>query len=219
MAQPSNVVDLAFPLQGTTIPADHGYALYAALCRPLPWLHADPGVGVHPIHGRLVGRRAIELTPASRLTFRLPAERIPNALCLAGQQLDLAGSRARVGVPQVRALAPAPSLLSRIVVIAGFQEPSSFLTAVERQMAAAGPVGSAALVLRARARPAEGRLGGVGEYTRRTLVVAGRTIVGFAVIVTGLDAASSLSLQQSGIGGRRRFGCGIFVTTPRAGGR
>jgi len=30
-------------------------------------------------------------------------------------------------------------------------------------------------------------------------------------MVQGLDADESLKLQEHGIGGRRRFGCGIFV--------
>ena len=59
------VVDVAFALRGSTIPADHGYLLFSAISRHLPSLHGDETVGIHPVAGRLVGNRQLELTPAS----------------------------------------------------------------------------------------------------------------------------------------------------------
>src|ERR1700694_1694939 len=52
-------------LRGDTIPADHGYALLRAISRHVPSIHGDATIGVHPIHGRLVGDRRLALTPAS----------------------------------------------------------------------------------------------------------------------------------------------------------
>ena len=46
---------------------------------------------------------------------------------------------------------------------------------------------------------------------RRTLRVQDRVVVGYAVEVHGLSAPDSIRLQSLGIGGRRRFGCGIFI--------
>ncbi|WP_083764934.1 type I-MYXAN CRISPR-associated protein Cas6/Cmx6 [Geotalea uraniireducens] len=34
----TQVIDLAFPVQGKTVPVDHGYALYGALSRICPHL-------------------------------------------------------------------------------------------------------------------------------------------------------------------------------------
>ena len=42
-------IDLAFRLTGSAVPVDHGYALYAALSRILPEIHAAKDVGVQPI--------------------------------------------------------------------------------------------------------------------------------------------------------------------------
>jgi len=36
-------------------------------------------------------------------------------------------------------------------------------------------------------------------------------VVGYAVVVRGLDPEGSLRLQERGLGGRRRFGCGLMV--------
>jgi hypothetical protein len=42
------VIDLSFLLVGTTIPLDHGYALFSALYRIVPELHRDRRVSGHP---------------------------------------------------------------------------------------------------------------------------------------------------------------------------
>jgi Cas6 Crispr len=53
------VIDLSFVLVGTTIPLDHGYALFSALSRIMPELHGGRRVGVHPIRGRQAAPRPI----------------------------------------------------------------------------------------------------------------------------------------------------------------
>src|SRR5439155_1578765 len=49
----------------------------------------------------------------------------------------------------------------------------------------------------------------VGE--RRTLRVKDKQVVGFELAATGLSTEDSLRLQETGIGGRRHMGCGIFA--------
>lgn len=206
------VVDLEFPVRGETVPADHGYGLFGALCRVLPWVHDERGVGVHPLRGRLIGGRALALTPSSRLSVRLPASRIHEALPLAGQTLDLDGAPLRAGVPSIRPLRPVSALIGRLVVIKGFQEPGPFLDAARRQAEALGLGGRLSLVARSNAGSLEGATGRVaGEPIRRTLRVRDKTIVGFALALTELTAEESLRVQEAGLGGRRRFGCGLFV--------
>lgn len=60
---------------------------------------------------------------------------------------------------------------------------------------------------------------GVGSHDRlerRTVQVRDRVIVGYAMAVEGLTAEESICLQEKGIGGRRRFGCGIFSPHARS---
>ncbi len=211
------VVDLAFALHVATIPADHGYQLYAAISRHLPTIHGDEAVGIHPIRGQLVGQRRLALTRASRLVLRLPATRIPEAIRLAGRSLDLDGAHLLVGVPSTRPLLAGPSLVSRLVVIRGFTEDEAFLDAARRQLAERRIAGSAALIPRHRSGPVEGRTGSRSAVVRRTLRIRDRDVVGFAVRVDGLRAEDSLHLQAGGLGGRRRFGCGIFLPVPTPG--
>jgi CRISPR-associated protein Cas6 len=205
------VVDLVFRLRGTVVPADHGYLLYAAIAKEVPAIHGDGAIGIHPLQGRLVGGRRLALGRASRLVVRLSAERIPELLPLAGRQLDVGGDGLMVGVPEVRALRPAAALWSRLVVIKGFMEPIDFLEATQRKLAALSVEGRITLMRRRLRTPLEGGRGGQDSVVRRTLRVHDKDVVGFAVRAEGLGAEDSLRLQAVGLGGRRRFGGGVFV--------
>lgn len=186
-------VDLAFRLSGATVPVDHGYALYSAISRLTPEIHDAKEIGVHPVRGLFTGNGALSLTERSRLILRLPDEKIRVFLKLAGKSLDVDGHRLRVGVPETRVLRPAAALYARLVTIKGFMEPQTFLQAAQRQLQEMGVT-------------AELRLG-----ERKTFRVKDKQVVGFEMLATGLSAEDSIKLQEIGIGGRRRMGCGVFV--------
>jgi hypothetical protein len=50
------VVDVGFPVRGTSIARDHGCAVYGALSRAVPALHGAPWLGVHPLAGIAIAR-------------------------------------------------------------------------------------------------------------------------------------------------------------------
>lgn len=213
------IVDVRFTLNGRAsdgtplaLPVDHGYALYGAVARVLPWVHGSRLVGIHPIVGQLAGGRRLFLTRRSVLTLRVPAQFVPQVLPLAGQTLEIDGCRLQVGVPAVCALRPAPRLRSRLVIIKGMLTPEAFLAAARAQLAALGIRAQAQLVPRRGDHPLEpeGR-GGRDPWVRRTLRVRDRTVVGYALDVLNLVPDEAVRLQAIGLGGRRRFGCGIFL--------
>ena len=133
------------------------------------------------------------LSPASRLIVRTPDDRIREFLKLAGKTLEVDGHRLRMGVPEVRALRPAAALYARLVTIKGFMESEQFLDAARRQLETMGSMAKLEL----------------GE--RRTFRVKDKQVVGFEMFATELSAEDSIKLQEVGIGGRRRMGCGVFV--------
>ena len=146
----STVVDLIFNVVGSTIPQDHGYALYAAIARVVPAIHAAPNVGIFPIRDVASAERQLRTSPTSVLRVRLPAERIPALLLLAGQSLDLDGHAFRVGVPRLVPLIPAAVVTSPLVTIKlakpkpgdDFVAPDAFLDAVRTQLDARGVRGA-----------------------------------------------------------------------------
>ena len=186
-------VDLAFRLTGSKVPVDHGYALYSAVSRIVPEIHEAKNFGVHPIRRTYSGNGELMLRESSRLVLRMESERIGEFLNLAGKKLELGTYGLRVGIPEVRLLRPCVSLYSRIVTIKGFMELEAFMEAARRQLERMGATGELKL----------------GE--RRTLGIKDKQVVGFEVSATELNAESSLKLQESGIGGRRHMGCGMFV--------
>lgn len=186
-------VDLAFRLNGSAITVDHGYALYAALSRIVPEIHQANDIGVQPIRGIYTGNGKLQLSPTSRLIVRLPDEAIRPYLKLAGKRLVVDDSPLSVGVPEVRMLLPVARLRARLVTIKGFLQEEDFLAAAMRQLQQLGVHGRAQL----------------GEH--RTFRIKDKQVVGFEMFVTHLTAEESLDLQENGLGGRRKMGCGVFV--------
>ena len=202
-------IDLSFPVVGGQIPADHGYLLYSAVSRLLPAAHpavgqpfqADKppadGYGIHPIRGRQLGGRTLQLTEHSRLVIRVEAEQIARFLPLAGKQLRFLDRTLRIGVPQVRSLVPAPALRSRLVTI---KLPE--MAAQSADAAVQTFRDSALWKLHELGISAEAVLS-LGK--RRTLRIKDKEVVGYEVIIEGLTAEESILVQEHGLGGRRRI--------------
>jgi CRISPR-associated protein Cas6 len=137
----------------------------------------------------------LELSPASAITLRSPAELLPSLLPLGGRKLELGGCAVRLGVPQLFSLTPAEQLGTRVATIKGYTEPDAFAIAVRKQLDALG-VGASV---------------GVEVGPRRVIRICEKTIIGFRLILAGLSDEESLEVQEHGIGGRRHLGCGLFV--------
>ncbi len=202
--QDTQVVDIAFPVSGASLPLDHGYTLFSAMSRLVPELHRQPSWGVHPVFGVRDGR-TLELEPRSRIKVRMPLSEISQVMPLAGASLDVSGSAVRLGFPQVFPLTPAAHVRARLVTIRGFQEEDEFVPALRRQIAAIEDLGQDPATI------------DVVLGRRRILKIRDKKVVGFAVGLTGLSATASLAIQRVGLGGRRHMGAGLFVPPGRNG--
>jgi CRISPR-associated protein Cas6 len=134
------------------------------------------------------------------------------------------GHEIRLGVPQVRPVIPAPNLMARLVVIKAssprtdptnrcsrnqqatkrYLQPAPFLDGVREALARKNIQGRADLPVHERGPRA-------GQPRRHVLRIRDKTIVGFSVLIEGLTADESVRLQEEGIGGRSKMGCGFFV--------
>lgn len=197
--------DLEFPVQGQTIPRDHGYALYGALSRAIPELHGADWIGIHGIGARLLGSDTLTLHPKGSLRIRVPIDRIGGVLPLAGRTVEIAGRSVVIGVPSVWPLQPAAVLDARLAVI-------KLTGGVKREGQGFVPADYEARFQAEASRQLE-RLGVEGELHirgRSSITVGGRRVIGCAVQVVGLSAEHSVRLQVHGIGGKRTMGCGVF---------
>ena len=204
-------IDIRYRVRGDSLRIDHGYDLYAALSRVLPWIHEPTGtaaeVRIGPVRGVFVGNDRLRLPRGeSQLRLRVPLEGgwIQKSLPLAGRRLDLNGDWLRVGVPAIGALVPTPSLTAHFCTIKGFLDPEPFLQAVARQLAGHGIAADAEVPLLTRGPNA-------GRFDRRVMTVHGTKIVGFRLNVHLHDPADAPKLQTVGIGGRLKMGAGFFL--------
>lgn len=198
-------VELVFPASGTALPTDHAYPLYAALSGLVPRFHdADTPLRFAPVTGVATPDGRLQLGPHSCLRVRLPDDAIKLALPLAGKRLTVGDATIRLGVPAVRTLTPAPAVVARIVTFKNADTPDQFLTTARTKLAEIGVTGEPQLPIHMTGDRA-------GEPKRRVVHVKGVAIVGYALLVTELSAADSLTLQEAGLGGRTHLGCGFFT--------
>lgn len=204
------ILELVFPVAGAELRSDHAYPLYAALSRLVPAFHgADSGVRFGPIGGATSAAGRLQLTAHSYLPVRLPQNAVKLALPLAGKKLIVGDAAVRLGVPSVRTLIPSPSLFARVVTFKNADTPEQILTKSRGKLAELGIAGEPQLPIHLAGERA-------GERLRRVVRVKGVKVVGYALIVAELSAADSLKLQESGLGGRTRMGCGFFVPMKEA---
>ena len=210
-------VDLRFPmnwdapLSSVTLSVDSGYAMFSVVSALAPTIHSNPAFGIHPIHGKLIGARHLRPTEQTELVVRLAVSNIPQVLPLVHKRFSIEGASGAFGAPTVQPLIPASALIARLVTIKNALTPDSFLEGCRKSLARLEIRGSPHLLPRQHPSALEGGAGGSERWVRRTLRVGARIVVGYALAVTELDADESIRLQVSGIGGRRRFGCGVFV--------
>ena len=184
-------VDVAFHVQGASLPREHRGALAASVRGLLPWLDAErPRAALHRLNvsGGDAGR--VLLSRRTRLVLRVPRARAADAAALAGRQLDVAGHALVLGPAQVRELLPWGTLYAHLVVT-GERDELAFLRAVDAELDG----------LAVRARVICGRL----------QQADGGALTGYSVMLDGLSAADALRVQDAGLGRHRELGCGVFV--------
>ncbi len=210
------IIELSFPLRGTPLPQDRGYALYRAVAGIVPWV-AEPAqldLAIVPIQGRPHGG-FVHLTRVSRLAFRLNADDAERLLPLSDRTLAVEAATLKLGRPTEYRLRPVPGLASPFIVAEQCRHSDEVLEWLKAEFLALDIREIPALRLR-RGR----RAGGPAEPDRRSFDcpyeryirhIDGRAVVGWEAQVFGLTPEKSVRLQERGIGPGRRYGCGVFM--------
>mgnify|MGYP001231027144 CR=1 FL=1 len=204
--QEKQVVELHFPFTADMLPSDHGYQLYSAICNRIKEAHAAEWLGIHSIQGRRIDKGVIKPGRFSKLRLRLPLDKVPTMYALAGSSIAVGEHHLRCGVPELHMLSASENLRARLVIIkvkgseGSSAECESFLEAAEKQVMALSSSASVKL------EPDFN-----GTYARRVLKIKDSVLTGYGLVVTNLREEESIKLQEKGIGGRRRMGCGLFV--------
>jgi len=203
-------VDLVFPATGTSLATDHAYHLYSALSVAVPAFHKMGGLlRFASITGTGFGDGRLQIGPPSQLTVRLPQDEVRIALPLAGKKLSIGDAWIRLGVPAVRTLVPATSVIARIVTFKNADSPVEFLATARAKLDELGVRGAPQLPIHLEGPRA-------GEPKRRVVRIKDVTITGYALLVSELTSTDSVKLQEIGLGGRTRMGCGFFTPAKAA---
>jgi CRISPR-associated protein Cas6 len=198
-------IDLNFPVRGETLPTEHHYLLYSALAHTIAALHVpDSPLRFAAITGEKAEKGMIQMNEVSRLRVRLPSDQIGEVLPLSGRTLMVGNHPIHLGLPTVTPLRPAPLLAAKVVTYKHAIDPNRFLDVTQQRLNAMSIQGEPGIPLIERGERA-------GQPRRQILRIKGRKVIGYALQVAGLTAEESLRLQEQGLGGRCRMGCGFFV--------
>lgn len=191
-------VDVGFPAKGRTLPVDHGYLLFTALCHLLPRLREEPNWGVHPVLGRALGPTHLELFQHSLVQLRIPTTDVGHVTELGSQSLRVGRHLLKLGPPTVYPLQPARNLQSRCVTVHGHEQPAQFAEGLRHELSSLpGSAITASIEI------------DVGE--RRYVRTRSHAVPGFEVTLSNLELKTSIEVQAHGVGGRRYLGLGLFM--------
>lgn len=182
-----------FSVYGQDIPVDHGEFLYAAISRQCPELHQMEDFHISPIVRTMAIDERLSLLPGSCFFARVPEAYLPQLVRICGKTLQLRDSLVRVGPLQVQLIQPVPALRSRIVTIKNALTEERMREKIEEALDTTRTSANIRIL------------------RRRIISIHGRKVVGFGIHLSDLTDEVSLSIQVAGLGGRRRFGCGVFL--------
>jgi CRISPR-associated protein Cas6 len=200
---PEDVLDLSFRIDCKCLPNDHAWLLSQTLQQALPWLSDTAGTGIHLIHGpgsqngwmRPEGAdELIYYSKRSRLTLRIPSERVDDALSLQGQQLAFDVYRIGLGKANVKPLSTYEVQFSHNVVCDSGMEDEHFLAHAADELRELDIKPRKLMSgMTQQIRSPE------GDITTRSLMVA------------DLEPHEAVKLQEHGLGPDRLLGCGLFI--------
>jgi len=186
------VTEVYFELQGTLLPKDHGYPLFLELSRLLPWLADETLAAVHNIHGAETGKDdLLILNRRARLVIRTPVHREADLAILSGQTISVGGFKLTIGKSKTKPLARHSPLYAHCVTTGSMDE-EGFASDIIRMLDE----------LKITCRFICGR--------PQTITTANGLAYGYSLLLE-LPVEQSILVQQRGMGGNRKIGCGIFI--------
>jgi CRISPR-associated protein Cas6 len=186
------VTDIQFELKGEVLPRDHGYLLFGALTKLLPWIAEEELLAIHPVQGADVGGGRLMLNRRAKLVIRAPRERVGDLFKMSGQSLELAGGTFTIGAGKLRPLTMHTPLYAHMVTT-GSSDERAFAADIMRLLDE----------LKIDSRFICGK--------RQTLTVEHGMEFGYSLMLHGLPIEHAILIQQRGLGTNRKLGCGIFI--------
>jgi len=198
---------------------DHGYALYSALKKVWGALARDSESGMialHRIVGKCVGDRLQRVDRNSRITLRVPKSHLSEVFDLRHVFLSVKGRKLQIGKSfLVQPLNPCSTLQSWMVALSGSDirnNRAAFQQTMIKKLQDIGLTSGLPLFVEPKSnRRLESNEETNDPIIQRSIRIGKVYIHGAAVCVVDLTERDSIRLQSVGLGGRRHFGCGVFM--------
>ncbi len=201
---PDDIVDINYKVRCKTLPLDHAEYLAEALYAALPWLKDEPRTAIHSIHVAESGNGwirpndpehdVLHLSRRTRMTLRIPKERIADAQALTGHALDIGGSPLIVGEHAIKKLSKLTTVFARYMAASQVEDEPAYLQEIYAQLGELG------------IRPKKMMSG-----LKASIQTAQGPIQTRMLMLADLEVEDSVRLQQQGLGPHRHLGCGIFI--------
>ncbi len=200
----SDIVDVLFRIRCRELPVDHVWRLSRALRDAAPWLDEDPLIAIHEI--RVAGSQngwerpdpeagqQLVLSKRTRMTIRMPRERLEQARALDGVTIEIAGNPLTIGDFKTRELSKLRTLFSHHIVSAPDEDENAFLERISNELSERG----------IRIRKA---LCGKPDH----IDTPDGPLLTRSLMLADLATDESIELQERGIGEHQKIGCGIFI--------
>lgn len=201
---PDDIVDLVYKINCKCLPLEHARSLSVAIHKALPWIADEDSAGIHLIHGAESGNgwmrpedpanELLYLSKRTKMTLRLPKERVADARELTGQTLIIDGHEIGVGDAASKLLSTQSTLFSRYVVSTEAESEDVFLQRVYADLQKLDI--KINKLLCGKTHILQGHYGDI--FTR-------------SIMLAELKPEESVRIQQYGIGEGRKLGCGLFI--------
>lgn len=202
---PDDILDLSFAIQCKQLPLDHAWALSQAVHAALPWLQEEEVAGIHTIHVAESGNGWLRpddtkhqmLLPSrrTRMSLRIPKHRITDSRKLTGKTLDIDGYPLTVGAAKEKSLLNASVVFARYVLSDTGETEPDFLQRMAQEIK----------------ELASFKVKKMMCGTSNTIDTPDGLLHTRHLMIADLDNDSSIRLQQYGLGGGRKLGCGLFM--------
>ena len=201
---PDDVQDLLFKIESKSLPLDHGFALSQQVIQHIPWIQDEPQAAIHQIHVAESANgwmrpedpetEVLNVSRRTKMTLRLPSNRLDDINTLVGKTLDIDGHQLKVGSYTTRKLSKLTTIFARYVDTQGSEDESLFL---ENMMQ---------LLKQHDIRIKKMMSGKLMRHQTSEGVLLTRKL-----FLSDLDVQESILLQQNGIGDKQLLGLGIFL--------
>lgn len=206
----SNIVDFKFNIEGTEIPINHEYWIYARLCQIIPKIKLTKEFGIHSINGMYdTDNDKIIIVDNSRLSIRTNIKNITEVINLVDTDVNIHGYKFRIkNIKEIEPIKPFPNLYSKAITINNVLNKKDFVNVICQYLAKLS-ITSGDIYFQDKLN--KGITCDLDNVKIDTLIMHGNKIVGFPLYARNLSDEDSIKLQEYGLGGRRKQGRGIFI--------